>query len=46
MCLNYISLLEEMDCSARQIGERFSEAGKEAGFDQDSFRNLVAQLQF
>jgi Tetratricopeptide repeat len=40
---NYIDLLEKMKLPAEQISERLSEAGKDAGFDAERFRELRAR---
>jgi Tfp pilus assembly protein PilF len=41
---NYGILLERLSLTPAQISQRFTELGKEAGFDEKSFQQLMSQL--
>ena len=41
---NYIGLLQEMSLAQEEIGERLAQVGRQAGFDAESYRQLLNRL--
>jgi tetratricopeptide (TPR) repeat protein len=43
-CVNYITLLQAMDLSGEEVGQRLLRLGVDAGFDEGTYRPLLAEL--
>jgi tetratricopeptide (TPR) repeat protein len=41
---NYISLLQAMEASHEELGQRLRKLGRDAGFDEASYKRLITQL--